>query len=126
MADNDRVAVEYLWLDESGPATSDVSSSQMVVAARIDDTSSGNSPIEAAEMFVDAFGENGSGIPLNAVDGTFDSAIEQVRGTIDALTPGLHTVDVHGRDVFGNWGPAGTTTISVAGSNPRRRAVRHS
>lgn len=126
MPDNDRVAVEYLWLDESGPATGNVTSSESIVDARIDDTTSGNSPIEAAEMFVDAFGENGSGIPLNAVDGAFDSATEQVRGMVDALPPGVHTIYVHGRDVFGNWGPAGTTTISVAGSNPRRRAVRHS
>jgi hypothetical protein len=130
MTANDRVVVEYLWLDQEGPTTIAVNASPasttFVVDAQISDVATGNSPLQAAEMFVDSIGENGSGFPLNATDGAFDSPVENVRGVIDSLPPGIHVIYVHGRDAYGNWGAVMSSSITVAGNAPRRRSVRHS
>jgi carboxypeptidase T len=45
-------------------------------------------------------------VPMEAVDGAFDQRVESVQAMIDisGLTPGRHTVYVHGQDAAGNWG----------------------
>jgi hypothetical protein len=122
---NDRVLVEYLWLDSTGPVTATATTSLgalgIVIEAQATDNPTGNSPLDAAEMFVDTIGENGSGIALTPVDGTFDSASERVRGVLDAIPAGPHVVYLHARDAYGNWGPL--TTVSLTGSGARRRSV---
>jgi hypothetical protein len=126
---NDRVVVEYLWLDAAGPITGRVSTSSngagFAIQADATDTGRGNSPIVNAEMFVDEIRGDGSGSPLTAVDGTFDSANEQVRGAIDAVLPGPHVVYVHALDAYGNWGPLSSSVLGASGSMPRQRTVRH-
>lgn len=125
LINNDRVTVEYLWVDSTGPVTTEVTPSThdgvFVVDARISDDSS----IAAAEMFVDAIGQSGSGIPLSPVDGAFDSTTENVHGLVGALAPGTHVIYIHARDVYENWGEVSAATVSAAGDGTRRRAVRH-
>ena len=121
MMSNDRVQVEYLWLDDVGPLVWSLTASNGVVTARINDTTTGNSPIAAAEMFVDTTGVDGSGVPMTAADGAFDSPDEIARA---AAPSGTHVIYVHARDIYGNWGPF--SSVSVGANAVRRRSVRHS
>jgi hypothetical protein len=72
----------------------------------IDDTETGWSYIDSAEYFVDTVGSNGTGTPILASDGSFDSYIENIEVIIDVSgwTIGNYTIHVHGLDVKGNWG----------------------
>jgi hypothetical protein len=100
--------------DSIGPATSratvtpnrDRYASTATLVAIINDTQTGNSPIQAAEYFIDKIGKNGTGTPMSAADGGFNSPKETVIAVIDVtgLSPGLHAIYVHGQDVQGNWG----------------------
>jgi len=74
--------------------------------AHIDDVETGNSNIAGAEYFIDAVGASGSGTPMYAKDGAFNTPIELVNATINGnfLSAGLHRIYVHGRDAAGNWG----------------------
>ena len=80
--------------------------STATLVAIINDTQTGNSPIQAAEYFIDKIGKNGTGTPMSAADGGFNSPKETVMAVIDmtGLSPGLHAIYVHGQDVQGNWG----------------------
>lgn len=71
--------------------------------ARVDDEASGTSRIVAAWYHIDG----GSAVAMTPSDGSFSSATENVRATIpasvvNALTEGLHTVCVQGKDLAGN------------------------
>jgi hypothetical protein len=129
LSNNDRVTVEYLWLDQSGPFATNLAvapaADGLAIDAQISDATTGNSPLSAAEMYVDFVGEDGSGFVMTPIDGTFDSPTEAVRGTIDAPSPGIHVIYVHARDAYGNWGPISARTIAIGGSIPRRRAAHH-
>lgn len=75
--------------------------------ARVSDATAGAEQIVAAEAFVDPATPAGSGVPLQAVDGAYDSISERVtasRDLIDAAPGAL--VQVRGRDASGNWGLA--------------------
>lgn len=122
-----------LRLDKTGPAASamtlapnplDLSGAPPVssvhLEATLTDPLSGgvNTNIVAAEGFVDVVGANGSGFPLLAQDGVFNSPVEGAYfnisiATFYALPQGVHTVYVHGRDAAGNWGATGAVTITV-------------
>ena len=121
MTNNDRVQVEYLWLDQNGPLVWSIGASTAFVTARVNDTTTGNSPIAGAEMFVDRIGANGSGIAMTPIDGAFDSSDETVTAAVPA---GTHVVYVHAVDAYGNWGPF--STVSIGSNVARRRSVRHS
>ena len=106
----------------TGPVTSNFSANQQVLqlTATITDPSSNgvNSNVAAGEGFIDAVGANGTGFPLTPADGVWDTGSEGVRGdvplvTLAALSPGAHTIYLHGRDASGNWGPT-----SAASTNP--------
>ena len=65
-----------------------------------------------------AVGANGTGIPLLAVDGTFNSPSEAAYAdiplaTIITLSNGDHTIYVHGKDAAGNWGATSSTTLVI-------------
>ncbi len=64
-------------------------------------------PIAAAEYFVDAPGEDGTGIALDAADGSWGGTSEEVVATLDTsgLDAGQHYVLVHGQNTAGDWGP---------------------
>lgn len=68
--------------------------------------------IEAAEWFIDTLGAPGDGLlagqEMLAVDGTFDSEAELLRGTLTFdrnLATGVHRLFIRARDADG-WGPA--------------------
>jgi len=64
-------------------------------------------PVAAAECFVGAPGEGGTGTAMNPTDGAWGGLVEEVGTVLDssALSPGRHAVLVHGRNVDGPWGP---------------------
>jgi hypothetical protein len=100
--------------DTEGPAVLGVDASPnptrgaetVTLASLIDDSTSGNSMIVAAEYFVDTADTSGSGETMSASDGVFDSPSENVRADIDVSgwTYGNYILYVHGRDSAGNWG----------------------
>ena len=113
--------------DTLGPATASVKvspSSTKVppkVTATIDDTHVGNSPIVAAEYFIDVQGESGTGLAMTASDGRFSGPKENVLAAIDAmlfasLASGKHTIYVHGEDVLGHWGSFKSVTLQKTGA----------
>lgn len=64
------------------------------------------STVTAAEYFVDTTGANAAG---TAMSGTFGTASEAVNATLSvaqlaALSPGNHTIYVHGQDANSQWG----------------------
>jgi Multicopper oxidase len=82
-----------------------------------------NSPIAAAEGFLDIPGASGSGFTFQALDGGFDSASETTFGLLPlteltGLADGTHTVWVHARDAAGNWGPPVTVQFTVDRTGP--------
>lgn len=106
----------------TGPVTSSYSANQqaLLLTATVTDPSSNgvSSNVAAAEGFIDAVGANGTGFLLTPVDGAWSTGSEGVRGdvplvTLAALSPGAHTIYLHGRDASGNWGPT-----SAASTNP--------
>jgi len=76
------------------------------IRAVIDDSNTGWSTIIAAEYFVESIGENGTGTPMTALDGLFDSPTETVYAEVNVTgwSLGNHTIYVHGRDASGHWG----------------------
>lgn len=134
MTNNDRVEVEYLWVDSSGPLISHLSASPdpapaagtLSVEATASDIATGNAPISGVEFFFDVAGEIGTGLVASPADGAFDSPEETVRATVRiSLAAGQrHTLLARARDVYGNWGPLVATTFSVVAPT-RQRAVSH-
>ncbi|MBM71374.1 MAG: hypothetical protein CL847_01125, partial [Crocinitomicaceae bacterium] len=82
--------------------------------------------ITQAEYFIGIFdpGE-GNGAPILSLDGSFDSAIENLLRSSLTWTqesgPTLFNIRV--KDVFGNWGPLFKKTIFPYGSNPNANLV---
>jgi hypothetical protein len=114
LTNNDYVEVEYLWLDDEGPIVSDIVAFPGTFSARVTDAS----PIEKAEFFIDTMGEPGTG----------SSAIV-IGDIVTAPSPSLaagttHLIAVRARDVYENWGPLTSATITIAPQSPKRRAVR--
>ena len=93
----------------------------MRLAANVNDMSTGNSTIAAAEFFFDTLGAPGTGRVLVASDGAFDSPTEGVQ-TIAGVDPGwispsCHPVYMRGQDVAGNWGPVSVTQVCIEGNS---------
>ena len=132
LTNNDRVAVEYLWVDNSGPLLSSLTVSPdpvvgggtLLLEATASDVTTGNAPIAGVEFFFDTLDQPGSGTATLPADGAFDSPTEVARATITVtLTSGQrHTVFFRARDVYGNWGAVVQTSFSVLKA-PRQRAV---
>jgi hypothetical protein len=100
----------------------------------IDDGKKGDSTIQAAEFFVQpnmpAPGDDGTGTPLLASDGTYDSVKENVTWTsaggvnLEAWgSIGPHTVWVHGQDAAGNWGTYYNASFEIIAVPPDRRVA---
>jgi carboxypeptidase T len=74
-----------------------------------DHRSNGDTPkaIAAAEYFIDAPGEDGTGISMLPVDGDWGDMSEDVQAEVDTLllSEGKHYILVHGQNVEGKWGP---------------------
>lgn len=105
----------------TGPRTSNIQvtpnptdcSPNITLTATIDDSSTGNSNIIAAEYFIDTEGVEGTGIVMNVQDGSFDEATEDVTAIINvtSLSIGIHRIYVHGQDAEGSWGPVQSETF---------------
>ncbi len=85
------------------------------------------SAIERAEGFIDyvdaATNPNGTGFPLIARDSRYNGTFEEVYidiplTTVRLLAEGPHSIDMHGKDVAGNWGPIGSLTLVVDRTGP--------
>lgn len=92
----------------------------VALAAALSDVASGNSPVTAAEYFIDAQGAAGTG---TAMSGSFGAPTASVQATISAgvmggLASGAHTIYVHGQDSSAAWGPWGFTTVVVDKTGP--------
>ena len=72
-------------------------------------------PIAAAECFLDAPGEDGTGIAMTPSDGAWGETSEDVQATMDTagLSLGRHYFLVHGRNDGGDWGPFTAVFIEV-------------
>lgn len=64
-------------------------------------------PIAGAEYFIDAPGEDGTGLSMAPADGDWGDPSEVVTATVDTsgLAPGQHYLLVHGQNDNGDWGP---------------------
>lgn len=92
----------------------------VIVAATIDDATTGGSVVTAAELFVDVASAEGSGQQMS---GTFGTTSVTATGALDApllasLAEGPHLVWVRGRDGAGNWGPLSSTAVVVDRTAP--------
>ena len=116
--------------DQGGPTTREpqlkpnlvkgTNSAPVDLSATADDSSSGNSPVAAAEFFIDTQGTDGTG---NAMTVSPAAAVASIDGTIppatlDGLSEGSHAVYVHAQDSQGNWGEAVTVNLTVDESGP--------
>ena len=134
-----QVATIDLAVDQTGPATPGVTltpnptNGQIGVnanqsAVRVDatisdpDVSGVRSNVVDAEAFIDATGQNGTGIRLTLLaaaptpDETAYAFIPLAN--IGALSEGAHDLYVHGLDAAGNWGTFATTTFIVDKTAP--------
>ncbi|HQR26916.1 MAG TPA: multicopper oxidase domain-containing protein [Nocardioides sp.] len=95
-------------------------SGAVAVSATGDDSASGNSAIQAAELFIDTQGPDGSGTtmvvnqsaPIASLDATIPA------GTVAALAEGSHVIWIHAQDAQGNWGAAITANLVVDTTGP--------
>ena len=79
------------------------------------DVATGCSAIQAAEYWIGSTDPGpGSGTPMSAADGAFDSAEESIQATVDvsSLSNGVHTVWVRAMDSTG-WGTASSLQLQV-------------
>ena len=105
-------------VDVVGPAATAVAigpvfGGNATLTATITDVASGNSNVAAAEYWIDAAV---TPLPMAAVDGTFNSPVENVTATVSVagLSSGSHTISVRGRDALNNWGPPGQAVLYIA------------
>jgi hypothetical protein len=71
----------------------------------VSDATTGGAEVRNAEFFIDMIGISGTGQTMRPADGAYNSTAENMVVDINGLSAGPHTIHVHGRDVFGNWGP---------------------
>jgi hypothetical protein len=83
--------------------------------SRITVSTNASATVAAAEYFIDTIGDDGAGVAMTPVDGTFDSASEAVTATVNSsgLAIGNHTLFVHGQDSAGNWGTFDSVILRV-------------
>ncbi len=118
--------------DKTGPNTLNLNinpnptngATTVTLTATIDDSTNGNSNIVAAEYFIDEIGGDGSGIPMEASDGMFNSPVEDVAANIDVSgwSAGSYTIYVHGKDAAENWGSISSVTLEVTEAPPQPTA----
>jgi len=115
--------IDFPEIDKEGPTARIIDlipnptsgAKSVILKVEIDDSKAGNSPIVAAEYFIDKPGDYGSGTPLKASDERFDNPIEMAEAEIDVskLNPGKHMIFVRGKDAGGNWGDFASRELEV-------------
>jgi hypothetical protein len=79
------------------------------------------SVITAAEMFIGRLGAPGTGVPLSAVDGSFNQSSEFLKGTLQTTLQqpaGAHRIWVRAKNAAG-WGPASTSALLIDRTAPQ-------
>jgi carboxypeptidase T len=90
---------------------------QAALRASLSEQYSGGQAIAAAEYYVDTPPwRGGSGLPMTAVDGAFDSPTESA-SALGSFPAGRHLLFVRGRDGDGNWGPVRAAWAFVPSSH---------
>jgi len=117
-----------LKLDKSGPLTTSLQatpnptngSRNVVLSGTADDSTQGNSNIQAAEYFIDVAGADGAGaaMTLNQTAAVASISATIPASTVAALSEGNHTLYVHSQDTSGNWGNFATLTLQVDKTGP--------
>ena len=94
----------------------------VTVSAIVDDTANEGSNIFQAECFIQGPGPEGTGIPMNALDGAFDSPVEVAIATVDISTLPVADYDVYvrGRDAGGNWGLLSSTSVTITSASNQK------
>jgi carboxypeptidase T len=106
------------------PAGSVPSGQPLVVNATENDTRFNNTngtepvqPIAAAEVYLDVppWSPGAAPVALAPADGSFNTSVEAVTGTLSTAgwPLGKHTLFVRGRDTLNNWGPVGAVFVNV-------------
>ncbi len=124
---SDYASYTFTYIDDcTGPVTSDLAldpnpaqnNEFTELTGTVDDSTTGGSGIKAAEYFIDAPGTNGTGTPMNAFSPPFSAVNEPIVVHIDAMAlgSGLHTIYVHGKDQYDNWGDYVTINLEVISS----------
>ena len=117
-------------LDTSGPLVGGLSvtpdptdlATPPALRATADDSTTGGSAVVAAEVFVDAPGQDGTGRPLAlATQGAVSTDL--VGDVPTTLADGVHVVHVHARDAAGWWGPWTTRAFLVDRAAPSLSTV---
>jgi FtsP/CotA-like multicopper oxidase with cupredoxin domain len=130
-----------LTVDKTGPLTSGASANpnpnngtlgvnSTNPSVRVQATFDDGTPafVKNGEVFIDAVGANGSGIPMAPVDGVFNTAhevgyVDIPLTTIAPLSVGNHPIYVHGKDSAGNWGATATVTLEIDKTGPTTSVV---
>jgi hypothetical protein len=98
--------------DHIGPAvlplpypTVILAGTNLTLRATASDVLLGNAAIQRAEWWDGAAPGLGSGHPMNATDGTFNSTVEGITTTFSVAgwSPGLHNLRIRAMDSNGNW-----------------------
>jgi hypothetical protein len=109
--------------DTTGPLTSNVAvtpnptggAASVTITGDVSDVAFGGSNVAAAEYFIDSLGSAGTGVTMDAADGTLNAPLEGIVATasVTGLTPGTHQVFVQGRDSAGNWGDPSVAALTI-------------
>ncbi|MFC6590718.1 M14 family zinc carboxypeptidase [Deinococcus lacus] len=108
----------------SAPDAVNVSVSGTALTATVKDTQTvgaATQTIRSAEYFVDTPPwAGGTGTPMTATDGSFNSGSEAVKATLNlsGLSAGRHTIYVRATDSSGATGPVSAAFVTVGGSAP--------
>ncbi|MGD9030463.1 MAG: M14 family zinc carboxypeptidase [Anaerolineae bacterium] len=109
----DTQSVTFLETGASGAAVG------QITAAIADQRCCGDTPqpVGGAEYFLDALGEDGTGVPMSPLDGGWGDLSETAVALVDTsgLTSGQHYVMVHGQNEDGLWGPFSAAFFLPAG-----------
>ncbi len=85
-------------------STLNATSTSFELRAQLSEQFNGGQNVTASEYYIDTPPwRGGTAIPMSALDGNFNSAIETAAATV--TTSGNHLFYVRGRDANGNWGP---------------------
>ncbi|HEX6961660.1 MAG TPA: sulfatase-like hydrolase/transferase [Lacipirellula sp.] len=109
--------------DRTGPVTSNLNAivgadGVITLTATVNDSTTGGDEVRNAEYFIDAIGTTGLGTAMRPADGLYNNVAENMVTQIGGLSPGVHTIYVHGRDLSGNWGPFVSIQVGGQTQNP--------
>ena len=101
----------------------------MTLSAYISDLTKGDNKITQAEYFIDKAGTAGTGTPMSAKDGSFNSSSEQVTAAIPVNSVGAvgtsHKLYVRGKDEYNNWSSLDSVTVVITAAVPDKNiAIR--